>query len=115
MTGWIGVLARLAVGGVWMYAGALKLPHPQTSVTAVSSYQLPPTGLAETVGDVLPVLEIVVGACLVLGLLLALSLPLVRCRRTPVALDGLLFPPAAVTHADGREDARKMDDVEARS
>jgi uncharacterized membrane protein YphA (DoxX/SURF4 family) len=69
MLRWVGVLARLVVGGVWVYAGALKLPHPDTSVTAVRSYQLLPAGLAETVGHVLPMLEIVVGGCLVLGLL----------------------------------------------
>ena len=70
MLRWVGVVARLVVGGVWLYAGALKLPHPDTSVTAVRAYQLLPTGLAEFVGHVLPMLEIVVGACLVLGLLL---------------------------------------------
>jgi uncharacterized membrane protein YphA (DoxX/SURF4 family) len=69
MMRWVGVIARLVVGGVWLYAGALKLPHPDTSVSAVRSYQLLPTDLAETVGHVLPMLEIVVGACLVLGLL----------------------------------------------
>jgi uncharacterized membrane protein YphA (DoxX/SURF4 family) len=73
MMRWVGVLARLVVGGVWLYAGALKLPHPDTSVTAVRAYQLLPTGLAETVGHVLPMLEIVVGGCLVLGLLLRFS------------------------------------------
>jgi uncharacterized membrane protein YphA (DoxX/SURF4 family) len=66
---WFGVLARLVVGGVWLYAGWLKLPHPESSVTAVRAYQLLPTGTAETVGHVLPMLEIVVGACLVVGLL----------------------------------------------
>jgi uncharacterized membrane protein YphA (DoxX/SURF4 family) len=69
MLRWVGVLARLLVGGVWLYAGALKVPHPDTSVTAVRSYQLLPADLAETVGHVLPMLEIVVGGCLVLGLL----------------------------------------------
>jgi uncharacterized membrane protein YphA (DoxX/SURF4 family) len=69
MTRWVGVVARLVVGGVWLYAGWQKLPHPDTSVSAVRSYQLLPTDLAETVGHVLPMLEIVVGACLVAGLL----------------------------------------------
>ena len=69
MLRWVGVLARLLVGGVWVYAGLLKLPHPETSVTAVRGYQLLPAGVAETVGHVLPMLEIVVGACLVVGLL----------------------------------------------
>lgn len=66
---WIGLLARLIVGGVWVYAGALKLPDPESSVTAVRAYQLLPADLAETVGHVLPMLEIVIGGCLILGLL----------------------------------------------
>ena len=70
---WVGLLARLVVGGVWLYAGALKLPHPDTSVTAVRSYQLLPADVAETVGHVLPMLEIVVGSCLVLGLLVRVT------------------------------------------
>ena len=69
MIRWLGVLARLVVGGVWLWAGFAKLPHPNASVSAVRAYQLLPAGLAETVGRVLPMLEIVVGACLVLGLL----------------------------------------------
>src|SRR5829696_1642379 len=69
MMRWAGVAARLVVGGVWLYAGWLKLPHPDASVTAVRGYQLLPTGTTETVGHVLPMLEIVVGACIVLGLL----------------------------------------------
>ena len=73
MLRWLGVLARALVGGVWVYAGALKLPHPDTSVSAVRSYQLLPAGLAETVGHVLPMLEIVVGGCLLLGLLMRLA------------------------------------------
>lgn len=69
MLRWTALLARLIVGGVWVYAGALKVDDPESSVAAVRAYQLLPTGLADTVGRVLPMLEIVVGACLVLGLL----------------------------------------------
>ena len=69
MLRWLGVLARVVVGGVWVYAAVLKLPHPDTSVTAERSYQLLPVGVAETVGHVLPMLEIVVCGCLLLGLL----------------------------------------------
>lgn len=70
---WVGLLARLIVGGVWVYAGALKVPHPDASVSAVRAYQLLPTDLAETVGHVLPMLEVVLGACLILGLLTRFS------------------------------------------
>ncbi len=62
-------MARLVVGGVWIWAGVLKLPHPESSVTAVRAYQLLPPSVGDAVGRVLPMLEIVVGACLVLGLL----------------------------------------------
>lgn len=78
---WVGLLARLIVGGVWVYAGALKVPHPDASVSAVRAYQLIPTDLAETVGHVLPMLEVVLGACLILGLL----------TRFAGALSGLLL------------------------
>ncbi len=141
--------ARLVVGGIWVYAGLLKLPDPEASVTAVRAYQLLPPDLADVVGRVLPALEVVVGLCLLLGLLtraaggisalmqlafiagiasvwsrgiaiscgcfgnggpdpdafgkypweiardvglLALSLYVVWLRRTPYALDSVLFP-----------------------
>ncbi len=66
---WAGLVARLVVGGVWIWAGSIKLPDPEASVTAVRAYQLLPPSLADGVGRVLPMLEVVVGAALVLGLL----------------------------------------------
>ena len=70
---WIGLLARLVVGGVWIWAGVLKVPHPEESVTAVRAYQLLSPSLADGVGRVLPMLEVVVGACLVVGLLVRVT------------------------------------------
>ena len=69
MVRWFGVLARLIVGIVWIVAGVIKLPHPESSVTAIRAYQLLPLSTTNTVGHVLPMLEVVVGGCLVLGLL----------------------------------------------
>ena len=66
---WIGLVARLVVGGVWIVAGALKLPDPAESVRAVRAYQLLPEAVVPTVGHVLPIVEIVAGLLLVLGLL----------------------------------------------
>jgi len=68
-----GVLARLVVGGVWIVAGALKLPDPDESVRAVRAYQLLPESVVPLVGHGLPVLEVLIGVCLVLGLLTRLS------------------------------------------
>lgn len=73
MLRWAGLVARLVVGGVWIWAGVIKLPDPEASVTAVRAYQLLPPGLADGVGRVLPMLEVVVGACLILGLVTRIS------------------------------------------
>lgn len=69
MASWIGLLARLVVGTVWVVAGALKLPDPAASVRAVRAYELLPEAVVPTVGHLLPVVEVVVGLCLLLGLL----------------------------------------------
>lgn len=69
MWSWLGLAARLVVGGVWIVAGALKLPEPAESVRAVRAYDLLPESVVPTVGHALPVVEVVIGACLVLGLL----------------------------------------------
>ena len=66
---WVALLARLVTGGVWIVAGALKLPDPAGSVRAVRAYDLLPESVVPFVGHLLPVLEVTVGACLVLGLL----------------------------------------------
>jgi uncharacterized membrane protein YphA (DoxX/SURF4 family) len=66
---WCGLIARLVTGGVWIAAGAVKLPDPAQSVAAVRAYQLLPSSIVPTVGQLLPVIEIVVGVCLVLGIL----------------------------------------------
>jgi uncharacterized membrane protein YphA (DoxX/SURF4 family) len=66
---WLALVVRLVTGGIWIYAGALKLPDPAQSVQAVRAYQLLPSAMGSPVGQLLPILEIVVGAMLVLGLL----------------------------------------------
>lgn len=81
MWGWIGLVARLVVGGVWLVAGAIKLPDPAESVRAVRAYDLLPEAIVPTLGHVLPILEVVVGLCLILGVLV----------RPMAAVSALLF------------------------
>ncbi|WP_235737844.1 DoxX family protein [Nocardioides alcanivorans] len=69
MREWVGTVLRLVTGGVWIVAGAMKLPDPAASVRAVRAYDLLPEAIVPTVGHLLPVLEVAVGACLILGLL----------------------------------------------
>jgi uncharacterized membrane protein YphA (DoxX/SURF4 family) len=69
MKEWFGLVARLVMGGVWIVAGALKLPDPYESVRAVRAYALLPEAVVPTVGMLLPIVEVVLGLVLVLGLL----------------------------------------------
>jgi uncharacterized membrane protein YphA (DoxX/SURF4 family) len=66
--GWVGSIARLVVGGVWIAAGVLKLPDPAASVRAVRAYRILPESAVSVVGYGLPVLEICLGLLLILGL-----------------------------------------------
>jgi uncharacterized membrane protein YphA (DoxX/SURF4 family) len=70
---WFGLLARLVVGGVWLAAGALKIPDPASSVRAVRAYDLLPESAVPTVGHALPALEIVLGVALIVGVLIRFS------------------------------------------
>lgn len=71
--GWIGLAARLVVGGVWIVAGLLKLPDLPSSVRAVRAYQLLPEAIVPAVGYALPIVEVAVGILLVVGLLVRAS------------------------------------------
>jgi uncharacterized membrane protein YphA (DoxX/SURF4 family) len=64
---WLATAARLAVGGVFVVAGALKVPDPAAAVRAVRAYQLLPEALVAPVAFGLPVLEIAIGLALLVG------------------------------------------------
>jgi uncharacterized membrane protein YphA (DoxX/SURF4 family) len=66
---WVTTLARLILGGVLIAAGGLKIGNPSESVVAVRAYELLPDSVATTVGYGLPIVEIVVGVLLVIGLM----------------------------------------------
>ncbi|GAA0923842.1 DoxX family membrane protein [Nonomuraea longicatena] len=66
---WVTTVARLVLGGVLIAAGGLKIGNPAESVVAVKAYELLPESMATAVGYALPILEIVVGVLLVVGLL----------------------------------------------
>jgi uncharacterized membrane protein YphA (DoxX/SURF4 family) len=69
----IGLLARLIVGVVLIWAGAAKLTSPALSARAVRAFQILPYDFAGYVGYALPVVEILVGLLLVIGLFTRLS------------------------------------------
>lgn len=66
---WVGLVARLVLGVVWLWAGGAKILHLEESVQAVRGYQLLPYEAALVVGYALPMVEILFGVLLLLGLL----------------------------------------------
>ncbi|MGZ4685642.1 MauE/DoxX family redox-associated membrane protein [Oryzihumus sp.] len=64
----VGLVARLALGGVLVVAGGLKVASPAQSAMAVRAYQLLPYDLAGVIGHALPVFEILLGLLLLAGL-----------------------------------------------
>ncbi len=66
---WVTTVSRLVLGGVLIVAGWGKIGTPVLSVQAVKAYDLLPESLATVVGYGLPIMEIVVGVLLVVGLL----------------------------------------------
>ena len=51
---WLGLLARLTLGGVIFVAGALKVTTPYKSAAAMRAYELLPISIANFFGYALP-------------------------------------------------------------
>ena len=64
----VGLAARLYLGYVFVHAGIAKLGHYPVTLGAVRQYELLPWQAAPTYATVLPALEIILGAALILGL-----------------------------------------------
>jgi uncharacterized membrane protein YphA (DoxX/SURF4 family) len=76
-----GLLARLILGIVLVWAGAAKVTRPELSALAVRAYKIMDYELAGYVGYALPVLEILIGLLLLVGLF----------TRVSAALGGLMM------------------------
>jgi uncharacterized membrane protein YphA (DoxX/SURF4 family) len=78
---WLGLLARLTLGGVLFAAGYLKIDKIHESQMAVRAYEIFPNWISNAFGLFLPFVEIVIGALLILGAL----------TRAMAALGGLIM------------------------
>jgi uncharacterized membrane protein YphA (DoxX/SURF4 family) len=67
MTRVLATLARLLLGGVWLWAGLAKVTDLDASVRAVRAYDLLPEAVVPALGAALPLVEILLGALLVVG------------------------------------------------
>lgn len=62
------VLARVVVGGVFVYAAVPKIADPAAFAIAIRNYHLVPDEFARGAAAALPLLELLVGAALISGL-----------------------------------------------
>jgi uncharacterized membrane protein YphA (DoxX/SURF4 family) len=65
---WVTLLARLVLAGVMFAASIPKLLDVDASAKAIYAYQLLPTGAADLVAYTLPVVELLLGIALLLGI-----------------------------------------------
>lgn len=64
---WIGLLARLYLGGVFLFACWHKIVHPDSFAVDVATYQILPLPLVNLFAITLPWVELGAGLMLVLG------------------------------------------------
>ena len=64
----VAVLCRLIVGSVFIYASVDKLAEPAAFAQVIHNYRLVSYDVLHPMANLLPVLEVIVGICLVLGI-----------------------------------------------
>lgn len=69
----LGLVARLVLGAVFLVAGGLKVTTPEALAKATQAYQLLPHDVAAYVGYALPIIEVILGLLLILGLFTRIS------------------------------------------
>ncbi len=65
---WVGLIARLIPGVVFLYAGAVKVVDVQAFAANIRAYQLVGWDISVVLSYILPVLEIAAGLLLIVGL-----------------------------------------------
>lgn len=69
---WLQISFRVLLGGIFIWAGIIKLMDLNYFVESVSNFQIPPFSTEPWdmwVGYTLPAFELIVGSCLILGVL----------------------------------------------
>jgi uncharacterized membrane protein YphA (DoxX/SURF4 family) len=65
---WIGLVARLILGGALLIAGALKLPRLDLALVAFRAYEFHlPSGLEYLIGYGQPIVETILGLLIIVG------------------------------------------------
>lgn len=66
----ISAAARFGLAAVWLWSGVAKLAAPLDAVQAVAAYEILPDSLVEPVAMGLPIVELVLGLMLLVGVFL---------------------------------------------
>lgn len=64
----VSLVARIVLAGVWIVSGATKVGDHLQTVVAVKAYAVLPEAMVEPVAYMLPILEILLGVFLLLGI-----------------------------------------------
>jgi uncharacterized membrane protein YphA (DoxX/SURF4 family) len=67
VTAWLGLLARLVLGALWLAAGGGKVGDLAASVRAVHAYEILPYQASKVVGVALPFVEVALALLLLAG------------------------------------------------
>lgn len=70
---WLGTVARLLLGAIWIWAALSKLSDPRLFVQDVRAYDATPEWLSKGIGYGLPVLELCLGVVLLLGVIVRIA------------------------------------------
>ena len=66
----LALFSRIVLGVVLIYASIDKIIHPEAFAKLIGNYNVLPFGLENVVAIILPTLELIVGCCLILGIML---------------------------------------------
>lgn len=64
---WVRLILRMVLGGVFLYAGILKMQAPQSFADSIATFQLLPITFINLLAISLPVFEMAVGVMLIIG------------------------------------------------
>lgn len=64
---WVALVLRLGLAAVWLAAGLVKITDLSGSVRSVYAFKILPYGLSQVVGAAQPMLEILLGVVLLVG------------------------------------------------
>lgn len=95
---WLGIAARVFLGGIFVYAAYTKLREPfLLFAMSINAYKLVPEGVAEILARILPWAELVLGLALIAGVFQRLT------TLVSTSLLGVFFTIMAHAYKPGQE------------